>query len=1559
MNPISNIPAQRALETVFKRNLGFPNAFPGSSFNQEIGQTSARSKIVASKQLFTQIIPDIPPTILTQDVSFASKFIGNTFNPIPTRSTSNDFPYLVRYSNIPLTAISAGISYRCNTSYRLSGVYVNLLENAIPSDYGNSTGVSNGQQVGTYRITVQINDGTGYKNIDFFSPEYPWIFDSDSGVLTFFPLRTPTVPTSGGLPIISFWRYEGEIGLGELASGTFDVAGTNTTLKPKYTLVQAPKFQAGTTDFVDPSGSSTVLDVYGNANFGQPYMKPALYYKLEDGWTAVSVAISHYNGHVAVMAKSISNSSLKIYIFNRSNTPPKIYNFSSIFLTNQFKNNYLSNIVIDNSGNAYFAVPFAQGTLTSTAKADNEIYFTINFFRIPNNYNTNSLTPDLIQLFITTGYGNLRLAINRNNTHVIAAFKSKFDGGPTYRVEIIRHIITTSPLSSNTSWLTDNNRVRLSSNGLTTYEKSRIIVSAIINDWNGFSITSENTLNENNIETIVFYYNVSTNTWGTTWQRNNNYVYDNRFFGITSTSALQIRDGGGLVFTSSIGNSGKDPLVPNWEALNISNVAGAEVFAATLAENNYVLALKNNGPVLYSNNNGSSYFQIGPYANWMDVKTDSGNSTIVAITATEVYSFSTWNRQTIAFQSPRTQVIIGDIRKGDNSLNAALTVDGGLLVKNDNSIVAGFGNRIQVRGLDANIDVSGTQGSIKLITNESVGNNDGSALILTNNKNNNWGSQISFNKRITGGTLTNNLLGLIEFQGTLTNNNSGRAGYIVTYQDGAASTIAVPGRLQFHINDGISEKERLRINRYGTLSTFGQGLDIRNTANIPLLTMDAGGRITGDTTVNRTYQTNSPLVTYKKIVVSPNGRYQAAITDTELYLSDDFGENWLTSAAKYGRTTSDFVGQTLIDVAVSDNGRLAIICSTKINFTRNSTLFNFRLVNTSNNTVIWNIDTTLAWDGHIFPGMNIEDPIIKTSSDFGGTINIINIPFKIKTYNEINYNPSAQNITLYRNNNSDNITNPYGLNNIPAFDITRENYINSFIIKFGEDNVNTDINFNYTTNGITYRFERSRYNANDRNFKAIRLLIKTLISFKIFKTSMFFIGDSLYYTIGYKYTFVDDPFRDNTGTFDATKLNFNFGLYVAYYKQTSVNSLPAILNETTLNNIKSFNNTEDTRLMSNYMKLDVNTIYFLENNYNFIINRGILLWRDFTLTSPIFRIQIYDSTNFITSQLNAILLNTNSFTNILGSSIINILVSPYTTNLNFPDFYFTISNTNILYLVNYAPVNNNTSVSNYNRFITIATNLNARKILIYENDIHYLDTNNNITKLNLINGARRLIDRPNSAITDFISTSFGSLIMFISNNQIHKYIIPHLSLPYTEQCLGVGTNNPEKNIDLRGTMQIKSRFSGIPPSLEIFNNGSLSMPGNGSVAIGTDRPISSFHMAVFDNYGNSTITIGANQNEGNGTADRTTYDLERSRNIIQFTAYHDAKPDRIGAKIVAINKQTFNDANNRHLIQSTDLAFFTVPPNSGAQDATVERMRITDDGRTVFNSLIIQSVGFI
>jgi hypothetical protein len=162
--------------------------------------------------------------------------------------------------------------------------------------------------------------------------------------------------------------------------------------------------------------------------------------------------------------------------------------------------------------------------------------------------------------------------------------------------------------------------------------------------------------------------------------------------------------------------------------------------------------------------------------------------------------------------------------------------------------------------------------------------------------------------------------------------------------------------------------------------------------------------------------------------------------------------------------------------------------------------------------------------------------------------------------------------------------------------------------------------------------------------------------------------------------------------------------------------------------------------------------------------------------------------------------------------------------------------------------------------------------------------------------------------------------------------------------VGIGTTNPSYTLDVDGHINLSTgstlKINGTDAVFSRWTaSGSDIYRSSGNVGIGTTSPATDFHVGAED----ANIRIGAINYSGSA-ANTTTYGLERSRNQILFSTWRDAQTDKIGAKICGINKQTYSSPAVRHLIQSTDLAFYTVPPGSASHDGTVERLRITDTG---------------
>ena len=138
-----------------------------------------------------------------------------------------------------------------------------------------------------------------------------------------------------------------------------------------------------------------------------------------------------------------------------------------------------------------------------------------------------------------------------------------------------------------------------------------------------------------------------------------------------------------------------------------------------------------------------------------------------------------------------------------------------------------------------------------------------------------------------------------------------------------------------------------------------------------------------------------------------------------------------------------------------------------------------------------------------------------------------------------------------------------------------------------------------------------------------------------------------------------------------------------------------------------------------------------------------------------------------------------------------------------------------------------------------------------------------------------------------------------------------------------------------------------PHALTWLNSNYLLIADSGGCRIRRLQLNSNASTMVESPLGNTQLRIGPRQYLGAAT-DATTIGLERSRHEIHFAGYRDAMIDKIGSKIVSINKQAYGTPGSAGAIQTADLAFFT-SPYGGEIDPTVERMRITDNGNVVIN----------
>ncbi len=209
--PGTNISEENILGMLFKKHENLVNTNPSQSFKLE-PNTNARPRVFPTEQLIAQDIPkndtDLPlPRYLTRDTNYTQKIAGGpgATNPYAKRSTSTKYPYIALYERILLTEKEIGISY----FYSANGSNIfnaanNILTDAIPYTYDTN---------GTYNIKIEFFTGNPAELFVEIAPNninYPWLIDTDGGIVTFYC----TPPVSVTYPVyISFWRYEGTKGL--------------------------------------------------------------------------------------------------------------------------------------------------------------------------------------------------------------------------------------------------------------------------------------------------------------------------------------------------------------------------------------------------------------------------------------------------------------------------------------------------------------------------------------------------------------------------------------------------------------------------------------------------------------------------------------------------------------------------------------------------------------------------------------------------------------------------------------------------------------------------------------------------------------------------------------------------------------------------------------------------------------------------------------------------------------------------------------------------------------------------------------------------------------------------------------------------------------------------------------------------------------------------------------------------------------------------------------------------------------------------------------------------
>ena len=206
--PGTNISQDNILGMLFKKHENVVNTNPLQSFKAE-PLTNARPRVFPTEQLIAQEIPknDISiPRNLIKDIAYIQKIAGGTATNIHAeRHSSSAYPYIVFYKRIKLSHKVPGISYFYSSNDTTNFVAAdNILTDTIPFTFDTN---------GTYAITIEFFTGDPTNPFAEIAPNndmYPWILDTDGGVVTFYCNGTTCVT----YPVyISFWRYEGAKGL--------------------------------------------------------------------------------------------------------------------------------------------------------------------------------------------------------------------------------------------------------------------------------------------------------------------------------------------------------------------------------------------------------------------------------------------------------------------------------------------------------------------------------------------------------------------------------------------------------------------------------------------------------------------------------------------------------------------------------------------------------------------------------------------------------------------------------------------------------------------------------------------------------------------------------------------------------------------------------------------------------------------------------------------------------------------------------------------------------------------------------------------------------------------------------------------------------------------------------------------------------------------------------------------------------------------------------------------------------------------------------------------------
>lgn len=225
---------------LFKKLLGKPSTLDDREFFQEPNRP-ARANIFQT-QIFKDEIPSEAATVLS---SLGDTDLDNNGNTLAGSYEGKTSGIIKRYIKVPLTAITgtAGKSYEAleattshpnnNNSHGsggadgTAGTYTRITQDGIPFNF---------DPLGSYEVKLYKSNGA---EIPFGSSGGEWLFDYESGIITFYEYSNISGVNSSNPPLISFYRYIGEKGVGaSLINTSIFNAGNQTGTSDGLAAIQ-------------------------------------------------------------------------------------------------------------------------------------------------------------------------------------------------------------------------------------------------------------------------------------------------------------------------------------------------------------------------------------------------------------------------------------------------------------------------------------------------------------------------------------------------------------------------------------------------------------------------------------------------------------------------------------------------------------------------------------------------------------------------------------------------------------------------------------------------------------------------------------------------------------------------------------------------------------------------------------------------------------------------------------------------------------------------------------------------------------------------------------------------------------------------------------------------------------------------------------------------------------------------------------------------------------------------------------------------------------------------